>query len=297
MTTYNGEKYLREQLTSIVNQSYKDIEIIICDDCSKDNTTKIINEFLSSDKRIFLYQNKQNLGFKKNFEKAISLCKGEYIALSDQDDIWDVNHIQKLYDKIGNNYLVCGNNELVNENGISKGLTFFESNLFNINVYKSNEDIFKKIMFSGNCFQGASMLIKTEFAKKILPIPQNVKYHDIWLVSNACYIDKFITTNDIVTYYRQHQAQVTRNIKTSEENSFSKTRISLLDEISKISATEYLSKELISDLYNYHQNISSFIKRVFLLKYVKENYIFIFPDNNSKKKFFRLMKFLFRKQN
>ena len=88
MATYNGEKYLREQIDSILNQTIQDFELIVCDDCSTDTTWNILLEYQSQDKRIKCYRNEENLGFKKNFEKAIKLCTGEYIALSDQDDIW-----------------------------------------------------------------------------------------------------------------------------------------------------------------------------------------------------------------
>ena len=88
MTSYNGEKYIREQLDSILTQTYGNFELIICDDRSKDSTVEIIKDYCIKDSRIKLYVNEKNLGFKKNFEKAISLCKGEYIALSDQDDIY-----------------------------------------------------------------------------------------------------------------------------------------------------------------------------------------------------------------
>ena len=88
MATYNGEKFLRYMLDSILSQTYQDIELIICDDNSSDSTCLILKEYEKNNSRIKLYFNESNLGFIKNFEKAISLCSGDYIALSDQDDIW-----------------------------------------------------------------------------------------------------------------------------------------------------------------------------------------------------------------
>ena len=94
MATYNGETYIREQINSILNQTISDFELIICDDCSKDSTVEIIKRYKDKDKRITLVENEKNLGFKKNFEKAISYCKGDFIAFCDQDDIWteEVKH-------------------------------------------------------------------------------------------------------------------------------------------------------------------------------------------------------------
>src|SRR5882762_9584184 len=86
--TYNGARFIRPLLQSITDQSYDDLEIIIVDDCSQDGTFDILNTFQEADRRVKLYRNEQNLGYVKNFEKAIDLCTGEYIALCDQDDIW-----------------------------------------------------------------------------------------------------------------------------------------------------------------------------------------------------------------
>ena len=73
MATYNGEKYLREQIDSILSQTIRDFELIVCDDCSTDNTWDILQKYQSQDKRIKCYRNEENLGFKKNFEKAIKM--------------------------------------------------------------------------------------------------------------------------------------------------------------------------------------------------------------------------------
>lgn len=98
MATYNGEKYVGEQLQSICNQTQKVDEIVIIDDCSEDGTADIIrryaNEYLECNIRFFV--NETNLGYKKNFKKAMSLCGGDIIFLSDQDDIWQDNKVEVL---------------------------------------------------------------------------------------------------------------------------------------------------------------------------------------------------------
>ncbi|MBT0741718.1 glycosyltransferase, partial [Campylobacter lari] len=98
LATYNGEKYLKEQIESILNQTYKDIRIYIGDDCSKDSTIDIIRAYknLYPDKIVY-YQNNVNIGFIKNFEKLLQICSENYIAFSDQDDIWDRNKIFLQY--------------------------------------------------------------------------------------------------------------------------------------------------------------------------------------------------------
>ena len=88
MATYNGEKYLREQIDSILNQTFKDFNLIICDDCSKDSTWQILEEYQKKDSRIKIIKNEKNLGYNKNFEKLLSFVKSDYFMLSDQDDFW-----------------------------------------------------------------------------------------------------------------------------------------------------------------------------------------------------------------
>jgi len=82
LSSYNGEKYIAEQLDSILNQTYKDYELIVVDDCSTDGTTKIVEEFEQRYTNIFLYKGKSNLGYVKNFERDVKLAKGDLIALS-----------------------------------------------------------------------------------------------------------------------------------------------------------------------------------------------------------------------
>lgn len=93
LCTYNGAAYLREQLDTILRQTHKHLEVVVVDDASTDDTMQILKEYAGKDHRIQLYQNESNLGFNLNFQKAIGLCKGEWIAIADQDDIW---HHQKL---------------------------------------------------------------------------------------------------------------------------------------------------------------------------------------------------------
>lgn len=96
MCTYNGEKYLKSQLDSILNQTILPDEIIICDDCSKDSTINIITAYQKKHPIIKLFINETNLGLIKNFEKAINQCTDGLVFLSDQDDIWYQNKIEEV---------------------------------------------------------------------------------------------------------------------------------------------------------------------------------------------------------
>ncbi len=101
MCTYNGEKYLREQLDSILNQTYPIMEIIIQDDVSTDSTVAICNEYAAKHDNIRVYINKENAGVNVNFRTACKRATADFIAISDQDDVWFPDKIEKLVNAIG----------------------------------------------------------------------------------------------------------------------------------------------------------------------------------------------------
>lgn len=109
MCTYNGEKYLCEQIESILCQTFPVYELIIQDDCSTDKTVEIIKKYQERDSRIKLYINPRPLGFCFNFSTAYLKASGEYIASADQDDIWRKDKIEVLLKNIGNNALIFHN--------------------------------------------------------------------------------------------------------------------------------------------------------------------------------------------
>src|ERR1700733_5344548 len=120
MCTYNGERYLREQLDSITSQTMLPAELIICDDGSVDSTLKIAEDFAhSSPFKVRVQRNSKNLGVTKNFEQAICLSSGEFIALCDQDDVWYPQKLAALSAKLSANPLAGGvfsNADLIDEN-------------------------------------------------------------------------------------------------------------------------------------------------------------------------------------
>lgn len=112
MCTYNGEKYLREQIDSILGQTYPIYELIIQDDRSTDNTVAIIKEYMQSFSFIKLFINEKNKGFRKNFLSAYLLASGDFVCSCDQDDIWVKNKVEILVNNIENNLLIFSNSEL-----------------------------------------------------------------------------------------------------------------------------------------------------------------------------------------
>ena len=227
MATYNGERFLHEQIDSILAQTHQNFELVICDDCSTDGTAGILREYETQDSRIHVYVNESNLGFKKNFERAISLCKGEYIALSDQDDVWLPEHLEKLLSIIGTADIACGNALMVDADGKPTGKMLNE--IDNLYFFDAEKSLFRILFFTGP-FQGASMLIKSAFVKRLLPFPEGVFAHDAWMAACSCFGSGIVYTFDAITKYRQHGNNVTfstHNKKSRNifEKSISRVRI------------------------------------------------------------------------
>lgn len=299
MTSYNGEEYIEEQVESIISQTYKNLEIIICDDHSSDRTLEILRKLKKRDKRITLIENNQNLGFKKNFEKAISFCKGDYIALSDQDDIWERNHIELLYKKIGNCSIACGNCILIDSKGDSLNRKLNEVDGLFCLPYDNN--YLYKIIFDRNCFQGASMLLCKDFVTKTLPIPEEIKFHDVWFALNAMFQNGINYSFEIVNNYRQHGKNVTFKGHNVIKRSLCEKIISKIKIMFGIVPTDrftYISelKKIYGDTNKDLNEIENFFSRMTFVKkilFLWEKYEFITTKKGHKgfiKKFIVLLK-------
>ncbi|MBR5096990.1 MAG: glycosyltransferase family 2 protein, partial [Treponema sp.] len=229
---YNGGKFLREQIDSILNQSIQDsIELVVCDDCSTDNTITILEEYAKKNTQIKIFLNKSNLGFKRNFEKAISLCSGDFIALADQDDIWESEKLEKLLKNIGDNDFICSNALLVDSDNVSLGITmkdvvscrYIPNNLF---------DIFRRILFQ-NIVQGSTMLVRSSFIKNLPSIPDDFEYHDWWFAFNSCAKNGFAYLDECTIRYRRHDKTVTKADEKKYLANDLKRAVSTFDEYKK----------------------------------------------------------------
>lgn len=289
LATYNGEKYLKQQLDSIFSQTYPDFELIIGDDCSKDNTINIINEYISKGKKIKLIQNTSNLGFKKNFESIISHCNGDYIAFCDQDDIWTNDHLEVLINNIENNLLICANAALIAQDSTNLGLTTKECYLIPDSL---NSDNALAYLLHTNFCQGTASLISKDLLKTASPIPENIGFHDWWLALVSSLTKQIKYIDNIVLYYRQHNSSVTKsskwNIKEAiiahkkNKNIFFEKCTDRLIYIKNIMDLTSDSKNLnfIIQAQNYYQN---FIDKKYSKskKYFKKNYKYLYWSKNN----------------
>lgn len=257
LATYNGEKYISEQIESILNQSIKDFELIICDDCSSDSTYKLVLDYKKKDNRIIVTQNESNIGFKKNFEKLLSLAKAEYVAFSDQDDIWMPNHLELLYNNISTNDLITANAELIDTNGRSLNATLRDSDKIAKIPVSKEKKIFT--LLYRNFSQGNTTLVRKEFLNKALPIPNEVKYHDQWFGLIASLNNGIGYLEQPITKYRQHGDNVTTHVKW---NSLAKIKELLFGDGNKnlyIEQLSFLKALLVLDCIKQY-NIDKYIK-------------------------------------
>lgn len=203
LATYNGEKYLREQLESLLAQTLPFTELVVCDDRSTDRTRAVLEEYARRDGRIKVYANEHNLGFKRNFEKALSLCSGDLIALCDQDDIWLPTHLETLRSNMDDKMLVCADALLID--GAGRPLNRTLSGVKNFRkTTRDNASVFRFVAYYQNPFQGASMMMRREFLSEALPVPDTVRYHDVWFAFLACLGNAFAYSSTPVTLYRIH---------------------------------------------------------------------------------------------
>lgn len=192
---YNGEKFLKEQVDSVLQQTYSPIELIIADDASTDESRKVLNAYEHHPGVKIIYRD-QNIGVAKNFALAAGQAKGEFIAFSDQDDIWKANKIERLVAAIGAKPLVYSDSILIDKDGRSLGKKLSRLK----NMYSGSDS--RGYMFY-SCVWGHGMLITRDLLLTSLPMPEKI-HHDIWLAFIAFQHGGICFCDEALTYYRRH---------------------------------------------------------------------------------------------
>jgi glycosyltransferase involved in cell wall biosynthesis len=221
MCTYNGRDFLTEQLDSIIAQTLTDWEIIIVDDCSSDDTLAILNHYAERDARFKVHCNEQNLGYNKNFEKALQLCRGTFIAICDQDDIWRKDKLEVQFGAIGSSSLIYHDSQFIDQSGAPLGYSISDK----FNFYRGNQP---EVFLYFNCVSGHSVMLKNEVVKAALPFPPEFHY-DQWLAYNAAIVGSIDFVNQTLVQYRQHQNNKTdvlalRRVSKSAEQKIAELR-------------------------------------------------------------------------
>lgn len=228
LATYNGEKYLKEQIDSILGQTHSDFRLLISDDGSTDDTRKILEEYKNKDSRIQVFFQESNLGVVKNFEFLLKKVESKYYMFSDQDDIWKAEKIEKSLNKIENDNcdLVYSDLEVVDE----KLNVTYES-------YWKLKGIYNKIkkynnfesLYLNNFVTGCTIISKKELIDTYLPLPNTSKYvlHDYWISLILSQNGKIDYIEEPLIKYRQHKNNKVGSKKKSNE-------LRTIDEIRKL---------------------------------------------------------------
>lgn len=204
MAVYNGETYVAEQIASIANQTVKPNEIIVCDDCSTDNSEMIIKNTCKEYALNLIYiRNNENIGFNRNFEKAVNHCSGDIIFISDQDDIWQINKIESIINvfyKHSKVQLVFHDSEVV-DNQLKIIMSSFWKHL----KYDGSIRSLRHALFfeNSNRVQGSAIAVRKSFAVKTIPFPKTLVY-DYWLGLCSAYNGVIFPLNMKLLKYRQH---------------------------------------------------------------------------------------------
>jgi glycosyltransferase involved in cell wall biosynthesis len=208
IATFNGEKYLLEQLNSIVKQTYRNTEIIICDDASTDSTVAIIEEFAKTYSNVSYYTNETNKGVNKNFEDAFLKAKGDFIAIADQDDIWLPQKIETQMELFTSSGIVLTYSTSVRFSGNNLPVKKHQ----NITKLFEGSDVRKLLL--RNSISGHNIIFRKILLSQALPIPTNV-YYDWWIVQTAACNGTIAATNKVLAYQRAHETNVTVRERTT----------------------------------------------------------------------------------
>lgn len=204
IATYNGANYIREQVDSILSQIGAADEIVVCDDQSSDDTISILAAY--NDPRIRIHRNEVRLRHVRNFEKAMSLSRGDYIFLSDQDDIWVPGRVQVMMSKLNEDpslNLVASNFDLIDGEG--KVIGEFR----NLGAAKKARLAQIGSIFLGRApYFGCTFLLRRDLLKSCLPIPKGIESHDIWFALVASSTGSVLNLQVPTLLHRVHGGNV-----------------------------------------------------------------------------------------
>ena len=224
MATYNGEKYLKQQLDSIAAQTILPDELIIGDDCSTDKTLEILDEFKNKVSFVVkILKNEVNKGYIKNFARVILEAKGDFVFLCDQDDFWFPNKIERVIDTFAKNPKA----QLIAHNAMctDSELKPVEKTLFDFDVIRG--------LKYGSAIHGFVTCVKKEFLKYATPIPYSYSF-DGWLYYLSSEMGVRYVLDEVLGYYRRHDKAVTFDTIGNNQSFIELTKKRILKNIKNI---------------------------------------------------------------
>jgi glycosyltransferase involved in cell wall biosynthesis len=290
MATYNGADYLKEQISSILGQSYPNLELIITDDASSDETLTILRDFENCYERIKIFRHRVNQGITATFESSIKNCSGEFIAISDQDDIWELNKIEVLMNAMENEDVICSDSELVDKSG--QTLNKRISSLVNLKSFYSGVPF-----LMGICLPGHTMMMQGDFAKYILPMPDEVMY-DRWISFCAAANNGIKYVNLPLVKYRQHESNYfgvgkSRNKKNlSSKTQKFRNKLMELNACSKAPVKDVETKMILEEMLSRFNRRLSLSRCLFFLR--NRNKLLVIKKKTGVRKILFCLKMFFK---
>lgn len=293
LATYNGERFLKQQLDSIFNQTYDNFELVISDDCSNDGTLDLLKRYKTKYKnkiKISITQNKKNLGYKNNFALLLQQAKGDLIALCDQDDIWHHKKLELLSRHIDGYSLIYSDSRLIDSE--AKPLNSNLSNKLNNNFNDFNSCL--NFLFD-NAVSAHAMLFKKDLLHLILPLPEYI-YFDAWIASIAASLNGVKYYKQPLVEYRQHSSNtlsrkkkkkysLLSKIHTKYEKKFNdrKLMIQKVLEFKRNKALKQQEDKLLNSILNYYNSFENswFNYKMFFFLLKNRNIFFQITKKNK----------------
>ncbi len=207
----NGASYIQAQLLSILGQLGPEDEIVVSDDASTDATLSLV--YALSDSRVRVFENSQRRGVIRNFEAALQLCRGDYIFLADQDDLWEAEKIKRVSEALAEADLVLHDASVVNAQGQEILPSLFM-------LLHSRPGLLKNIL--KNSYVGCCMAFRRSLLVWALPFPVGVPMHDVWLGCVAEMIGRVRFLPDPLLHYRRHGDNQTALLERSQRTLWQK---------------------------------------------------------------------------
>ncbi|TKS58179.1 MAG: glycosyl transferase [Nitrospira sp.] len=203
MPVYNGERFIRQALDSLIAQDYENIELIISDNASEDRTEELCQEYLATDNRIRCYRNETNLGPVKNFNRAFELSRGEYFMWAAHDDIWDVTYVRKcveVLERTPSAVLCCTSLRFIDEDSRVLGMEY--DNYDNPEMLTPSLRERVRILVSRHGWYGIYGVVRADALRRTL-LARPVYGADVILSMELCLLGAFAKIPEVLFYYRQ----------------------------------------------------------------------------------------------
>jgi glycosyltransferase involved in cell wall biosynthesis len=288
MCTYNGEASLRQQLDSIVKQTFPLSEFLIFDDASSDQTIAILAEYAASYPIISIYRNEKNIGYAANFKQALKSAKGDVIAIADQDDIWVLNKIEKMLAQWEPNSLLIYCNSV----RFKDTLPTHPASAKN---YRRFDGIDARKLFLFNTVSGHAIMLKRELLTLAIPFSNNI-FYDWWLAVVAAYNGGVSYLEEILVFQRVHPGNVSiggaqDHSNKAQRNAYKRMVITHLNEFKKVRNITERDKVFIDEFLDL-LNQSLVVKfHLPMLVFLIKNRNVLFFHKKKKTAFFSYMKY------